>query len=328
VDAFAENKVRVDRLIIEFWVAGFGEDSVPEKEEGLFFSESVEEYDIPTFFLDAGSASDTNTTITGSFWESNFPQNITGVPSAYDPETFKSHRSGTNFSYTVPGFLPREEADITLGFAENYEPNCFNGKRQFSVKVNEIFWDNVDVHSSVGCNAAMTMSKSFTANEDGEFVIAFTNIRNNPMVAMIEIDSLGIPDDAPTNVNGTTLSDAGPIENLVLFNATDRSEIEVLQNGSVLDLSTLGATAELTIVAELLYDVARVRFRWTDEGAVVIHNERASPYAMDGKAGSSAFKDVGYLSEPESSKVVEVTAFDDNNNVLGTYQLEFSVATN
>lgn len=324
VDAFAENKVRIDRLIIEFGVTGVAEDSVPEEQDGLFFSESVVEYDIPAVFLDAGSESDTIANISGTkFWESYFPQNITGVPSPYDPETFKTHRSGSDFTYTIPGFLPGDEADITLGFAENYEANCYNGKRQFSVSVNGIFWDNVDVHSSVGCNAAMTMSKSFTANENGEFVIAFTNIKNNPFVSIIEIDSLGIPVAVPP-----TLPGAGPIEKLVLFNATDRSEIEVLQTGSVIDLSTLGDSPELTIVAELAYAVVRVRFKWWVEEEEVKKIEGNAPYAMGGKAGRDAFNGVAYLTQPGSGKVVEVTAFGAGNAVLGMYALEFSVVAN
>jgi len=269
-------------------------------------------------------------------WKSAFEQNITGIPATYDPETFKTHRSGNStFTYTIKDFLPGSQADITLGFAENYVPNCYTGKRMFNVIVNGIFWETVDVHGSVGCNAAMTMSKTFAADSIGYFVIEFQSVKNNPMVSTISIVSLSLPSltDAPTFSAAPSVSampspsppvggsGAGPIEKLVLVNASDRSDIGTMQSNYVINPARLG-TAGLSIRADLSYPVDRVRFTWGDEG---IRNEGKAPYVMGGKAGAFAFNAVPYLLEPGSDKEVVVTAFDAADTVLGTYTLGFSV---
>ena len=138
------------------------------------------------------------------------------------------------------------------------------------------------------------------------------------MVALIDITTnLG----SVTDGQEATASGAGPIEKLVLCKAADRSEIIDLRDGAEINLSSL-ETTELTIVAELSASVERVRFVWSED---LIHNEGSAPYAMDGKAGSTAFKPVAYLSAPGSGKKVIVTAFGSGDAVLGTYELEFSV---
>jgi len=327
------------------------------------------------------------------------------VPAIFEESYFQSHLaadSASPFIINVTGFEQDQWAEVTLGFAENYEPNCREGKRVIDITVNgESFVRNLDVYAFAGCYTAFVRKQIQQADATGSFVIELSASVQNPFVSLIAIDSIvyepptsaptgspsSVPSDAPSAVpsyvpsdapsvlpsdlpsvvppptrapiampsdlpsllpsdapsavpsdlpslapsDGPTLSpsySAGSIEQLVLVNATDRSEIEVLESGSVIDLSAVGgAMAELSIRADMSNPVGRVRFTWNDGEATFIHNEGATPYVMNGTDGATAYNPVPYLTKEGSDKSVVVTAFanETNDSVLGYYNLTFSV---
>ena len=349
----------------------------------------------------------------------------TTVPAIFEEVNFQSHLAADSespFIINVTSFEQGQWAEVTLGFAENYFPNCREGKRVIDITVNgESFARNLDVFAFAGCYTAFVKTEIQQADATGSFVIELSASVQNPFVSLIAIDSIvyepptsaptatpssvpsdapsivptnaptaspsSVPSDAPSVVpsdlpsivpaptfapsaapsnlpsdlpslapsdapsvvpsdlpslapsDGPTLSptspptlspsySAGSIEQLVLVNATDRSEIEVLESGSVIDLSAVGGTmAELSIRADMSYPVNRVRFTWNDGEAMIIHNEGAAPYVMNGKDGATAFNPVPYLTKEGSDKSVVVTAYanETNDSVLGYYNLTFSV---
>jgi Malectin domain len=75
---------------------------------------------------------------------------------------------------------------------------CAAGGRVMSITVNgEPFATDLDVFAEVGCNRALLITESYTANIDGIFVIALFRVIQKPMVSLIEIRALEAS-DAPS----------------------------------------------------------------------------------------------------------------------------------
>jgi Malectin domain len=138
-----------------------------------------------------------------------FNNTIAGVPPEFDPLSFQDHRSADpdveteqSFNYSLAGFESMEEAIITLGFAENYFPNCEVGKRIFTITVNgEPFAENLDVFNATGCYSALVLTKTVRATTDGEFLIQFSPAGegSNPMVAILQVKPLDLLSNKPSD---------------------------------------------------------------------------------------------------------------------------------
>lgn len=108
------------------------------------------------------------------------------------PPPYRTHRWGPDFTYTFDGFDPSKTYYVRLGFAEAYEGNCKDGKRRFNVYINDqTAIGNLDVHKQAGgcATRGKYLLRQFERKpkSNGEFIISFKKIMNNPMVSFIEI---------------------------------------------------------------------------------------------------------------------------------------------
>jgi Malectin domain len=260
-------------------------------------------FPLPEIFIDAGIDEEDKPYISGNYWGSYFDTEIAGIPIEYQQvaEAFKSHRSGSNFRYTIPGLLAYASYEVTLGFAENYIDFCQVGSRQFNVTVNgKKFVSDLDVYDTVGCNTALVLKKSFRASPDGKIIIQFSPSPLKPMVAMIGV-----------NPNG-------PIKSLTLIKAVNQTAIGKLGFGSVVDLEKIG-TDELSIKANAISAVTRVRFRYNG----IVHTEHVIPYAMNGGDGDHFFP-VPYLAA-NGNKTIWIDAFNDDKDQSDTIRIDLTV---
>ena len=139
--------------------------------------------------IDAGASDEDTSVIFGSWtWVYSTNRAIAGA-GVYGKDVFQTHRSGkSTFMYIFDGFAPDSAWNITLGFAETWRPNCEVGQRVMDITVNgQEFISNLDVFAVAGCETALVEMKSFTADADGQFQIAFTAIVQNTMVSLIGI---------------------------------------------------------------------------------------------------------------------------------------------
>ena len=194
-------------VIIELFDEGGGllqteEISFLIDDEDFFSESSVTTSSVPDTIINAGTEDEDPSMMDGSVWNSFFPDNITNVPDGLTMEYLKYHRSGYKFNYTLTGYTPGGPLDLSLVFAENYEPNCVTEKRLFDVVVNdEVLASNIDVYGAVGCFSGYTIAETVTADTDGSLHIQFLPVKRHPMVSAIIVSQLDIePNDAPSFV--------------------------------------------------------------------------------------------------------------------------------
>jgi outer membrane protein assembly factor BamB len=92
-----------------------------------------------------------------------------------------------NFSYTVSGFSAGSTHTIRVHFAETYFST--SGSRTFDVSINGTpVLTNFDIYSAAGAkNKAVVQEFTANASSTGAYLIAFTSVVNNSLVAGIEI---------------------------------------------------------------------------------------------------------------------------------------------
>jgi Malectin domain len=332
-----------------------GEDSVTVLEPPAF-----------AVFIDAGASDQDLSLVSGDNIESfTFDSFISGVPSNYNESIFHdqvSSRSG-GFFYTIDGFLPKEKATVTLGFAENYEPNCFIAKRLFSITVNGLpYATDLDVFSYAGCNSALILSENLTADVNGTFVIDFIPVKRFPMVAFIEIASAtGIVSDAPSgadisSVPSNLISDSPSFAETSFVPSKAISDVpSSLQSDEPSDLPTMvfpfitGFTLVKADTGEILLEVhdgdlidrseigtdSLTIIASTEENIVesvrfsydtnVTHTDGVPPYAMFGKVnGGKTFWPVSFL-ETNGIKTIKIDAFDVSNKIIENITISFTI---
>jgi Malectin domain len=315
-------------------------------------------------FIDAGASDQDLSLVSGQSIESfTFDTFISGVPSTYNESIFHDHMSSRSggFSYSIDGFLPNEEAAVTLGFAENYAPNCFTKKRLFSITVNGLpYATDLDVFSESGCNSALILSESFAADVNGTFVIDFIPVKRFPMVSFIEIVSAsGIVSDAPSSVGissvpSNLISDSPSfadissvpsnaisdipsslpsdfpsaatgslfITGLSMVGADTGVVLLEVRDGDSIDRSAIG-TDSLTMIASTDEDIVEsVRFSYDTN---VTHTDGVPPYSMFGKVnGGKTFWPVSYL-DTDGAKTVKIDAFDVTNKLIESITIAFTI---
>ena len=140
-------------------------------------------------FIDAGASDEDMSVIFGSWTRAASTNSDIAGAGVYGKDIFQTHRFGAaTFMYIFDGFTPESAWNITLGFAETWRPNCEVGQRVMDITVNgQEFISNLDVFAVAGCETALVEMKSFTADADGQFQIAFTAIVQNTMVSLIGI---------------------------------------------------------------------------------------------------------------------------------------------
>lgn len=140
---------------------------------------------------------------------------------------FRDMRSGDSFKYLVKGWAPNVEYELTIGFAETYEPNCEAGKRVFDVKVNgETFAEDLDVYTAAGsaCFTGYTISKTVKADTDGLIMISFDKSGDRSDQAMVSFFQVAKSAEtpAPTTPAPTLLDTPAPITAAPTTVATSR----------------------------------------------------------------------------------------------------------
>jgi len=140
-------------------------------------------------FVDAGPEDEDISIVTGDFWQ-NFAEVPIASAGKYGEAVFKSHRWGTDFSYTFTGLTPGAVKEVKLGFAETYTAACTTRGRVMEIDVNDqVFVSELDVFTVAGgCKSAYVLAGNFAVNDQGELVINFLGLVNNAMVSFIKIE--------------------------------------------------------------------------------------------------------------------------------------------
>jgi predicted esterase len=110
---------------------------------------------------------------------------------------FNSERYG-EMSYTLPGFTAGGSYTVLLYFAETYLAAA--GSRVFNVSINgTTVLFNFDIYASAGAqNAGIVKWFTTTANVNGQIVIQFTSVTENPKINGIRVQSGTLPTPSPT----------------------------------------------------------------------------------------------------------------------------------
>jgi hypothetical protein len=96
--------------------------------------------------------------------------------------------SGDSLNYTLQ-LDPSKVYDVTLGFAESYSPNCFEGARVFSASVNEETVHNIDVVKAAGCVSAYDLT--FKNISGGAVQVGLARgPAENPFLSLIQVEEV------------------------------------------------------------------------------------------------------------------------------------------
>lgn len=143
--------------------------------------------------------------IVGNSWEYHaYSANIGGdVPAGLSKDLFQKHRSSReSLTYKIYGFEPNSVNEVSMGFAEVYQPNCELGRRVMDLKANgEYLAQDLDVWSQVGCENAYVVKKEAKANDMGQYEVTVTPKVENAMVTFVAVKRLSAgtdPTPSPT----------------------------------------------------------------------------------------------------------------------------------
>jgi len=123
----------------------------------------------------------------GSTYSNSNTVDVSQITSNPPPAAlFNNERYGA-MSYTIPGFMAGSLYTVTLYFAETYL--MASGSRRFNVSINgATVLSNFDIYASAGGqNKAIARSFTATANSNGQIVIQFTAVTQNPKINGISI---------------------------------------------------------------------------------------------------------------------------------------------
>ncbi|MCL6591741.1 MAG: malectin, partial [Firmicutes bacterium] len=141
----------------------------------------------------------------GSTYSNNNTIDVSQITSNPPPAAlFNKERYGA-MSYTIPGFTAGNSYMVTLYFAETYL--TASGQRRFNVSINgATVLSNFDIYASAGGqNKAIARSFTTTANSDGQIVIQFASVTQNPKINGISINPSGSnPTPTPTPARSAT----------------------------------------------------------------------------------------------------------------------------
>src|SRR5690242_21608868 len=107
---------------------------------------------------------------------------------------YQTARSGTNFTYTVPGYKATTMHTVRLHFCETYFPataaQVGPGSRVCNITINgNAVLPNYDIFVKAGGkNIAVAEQFVLAADATGQYVMSFVRVTDNCIVAGIEID--------------------------------------------------------------------------------------------------------------------------------------------
>lgn len=156
------------------------------------------------FFVNIGSDGEDTSLITSG---SSYPDSVGSSQPIGNTNTeprFRSNRYGSDFTYTLSGFVAGKQYTVQIGFAELWSEGCKrDGVRTFNVILNgAIVTRELDVAKRAGgCYRAHVETYSAEANSSGKFMIQFRGVVQNAIVSWIEVldDSGGSSQLSTTN---------------------------------------------------------------------------------------------------------------------------------
>ena len=111
---------------------------------------------------------------------------LSGVTNPAPAAVYQTGRIN-NFTYTIPGAAAGSSHTVRLHFAETFWTS--SGSRVFNVTINGTqVLTNFDIFATAGAqNKAVIEQFTVNANSSGQYVIQFTNVKDNALVSGIEI---------------------------------------------------------------------------------------------------------------------------------------------
>jgi hypothetical protein len=148
--------------------------------------------------IDAGSPNEDKSLLKGKTWTYTVPSAI-DISNTDIDSYFRTHRSGTTFTYTLKGLDPSEKYDLALGFSEIWRDNCSVGKRVMIISINGIVVkENFDVFLEAGCETAHTEVFMTESKKDGSIEVTFDAAVENAMVSYISLSKAPSWFDSPS----------------------------------------------------------------------------------------------------------------------------------
>jgi hypothetical protein len=131
----------------------------------------------------------------GSTYTNSETIDVTQVPSTIPSALFSTERYG-EFTYTIPGRPVGKAQKVTLYFAEAYVSAA--GSRVFNVTINDVaVLTNFDIFVEAGGkNKAIAKTFTANANSNGQIVIKFVKVTENPKVCAIAVEDVVTPPTA------------------------------------------------------------------------------------------------------------------------------------
>src|SRR5512145_3319974 len=123
----------------------------------------------------------------GSTYTNNATIDMSQITSNPPPVAiFNTERYGA-MTYTIPSRTPGSAQTVTLYFAETYVTAA--GQRRFNVSINGVgVLSNFDIYATAGGqNRAIAQAFNTTANSNGQVVIQFTAVTENPKINGITV---------------------------------------------------------------------------------------------------------------------------------------------
>lgn len=155
----------------------------------IYTTPSVYASGTSVFFQDTGALGEDTSIISRSGKFSRHGSSTSpDIANTLHQEQFRTHRWGSDFTYTISGLIPNASYQVQVGLAEVWEPNCVGGKRQFDILVNDVIVKELlDVYATVGCRTALVETYQANASTSGEVRVGFLAKVENAMVSSIEI---------------------------------------------------------------------------------------------------------------------------------------------
>jgi len=122
----------------------------------------------------------------GTTYNNNHTVSTSGITNPPPASLFNNERYGA-MTYTIPGLTSGNSYDVTLYFAETFITS--SGNRLFNVSINSSpVLSNFDIYATAGGqDKAVAKTFTTTANSNGQIVIQFTSVTENPKINGIRI---------------------------------------------------------------------------------------------------------------------------------------------
>lgn len=155
--------------------------------------------------VDAGTFGE-ESIIEGDTWTYGVPSSVE-ISNTQIDSYFRTHRSGTEFMYTIKDLEPKAMYKLVLGFSEIWKANCQVGKRVMIISINGVVVkDGLDIFREAGCESAHTEIFTAESNDNGSIEISFDASVEHAMVSYIELAAITEPEQSAAPTSSLELS--------------------------------------------------------------------------------------------------------------------------